>query len=113
MREDIRMKVLDLLKTYPDNMRKIAQLNYELAHPSQISATEMLEAMAFKKGNGERHSVGEVSDKTLYIAMNYRNEAFRKTVKCLRIIIACWFHWSVRPSGCGITSRCSIRDRRR
>ena len=78
MREDIRMKVLDLLKTYPDNMRKIAQLNYELAHPSQISATEMLEAMAFKKGNGERHSVGEVSDKTLYIAMNYRNEAFRK-----------------------------------
>lgn len=67
MREDIRMKVLDLLKTYPDNMRKIAQLNYELAHPSQISATEMLEAMAFKKGNGERHSVGEVSDKTLYI----------------------------------------------
>ena len=26
MREDIRMKVLDLLKTYPDNMRKIAQL---------------------------------------------------------------------------------------
>ena len=78
MREDIRMKVLDLLKAYPDNMRKIAQLNYELAHPSQISATEMLEAMAFKKGNSERHSVGEVSDKTLYIAMNYRNEAFRE-----------------------------------
>ena len=48
MREDIRMKVLDLLKTYPDNMRKIAQLNYELAHPSQISATEMLEAMVPK-----------------------------------------------------------------
>ena len=42
MREDIRMKVLDLLKAYPDNMRKIAQLNYELEHPSQISATEML-----------------------------------------------------------------------
>ncbi len=78
MREDIRMKVIAMLNEYPDNMRKIAQLNYELAHPSQISATEMLEAMAFKKGNGERHSVGEVSDKTLYIAMNYRNEAFRE-----------------------------------
>ena len=78
MREDIRMKVIAMLKEYPDNMRKIAQLKYELAHSSKISETEVLEAMAFKRGDGERYPIGEVSDKTLYIAMNYRNEAFRE-----------------------------------
>lgn len=76
MCENIKSRIIKLLEEYPQNIRRIAQLRYELTHPSIVSPTEMMEAMAFAKGTGEGfRPTGYISDKTLYIAMNYRETA--------------------------------------
>ena len=76
MSEDAKKCVLHLLEEYRKNIRKIAQLRYELEHPSLVSPAEMMEAMTFAKGTREgSRPVGYVSDKTLYIAMNYQEAA--------------------------------------
>ena len=48
----------------------------------------MIEAMSFAKGNGEAHSSGTVSNKTLYIAMNYQQEAERLRSEAVEEIIS-------------------------
>ena len=70
-----REKIIELLKDYPRMKKKISLLRYELEHPVKLSPEEMIEAMSFAKGSGEAHSSGTVSNKTLYIAMNYQQEA--------------------------------------
>ncbi len=76
MKEDNRSHVVALLEEYRVNIRKIAQLRYELDHPMTVSPAEMIDAMSFGKGAGEgRPSPGYVSNKTLYIAMNYQEKA--------------------------------------
>ncbi len=78
MSEDAKKCVLHLLEEYRTNIRKIAQLRYELEHPTLVSPAEMMEAMTFAKGIGEgSRPTGYVSDKTLYIAMNYQDTAAR------------------------------------
>lgn len=71
----VKEYVIELLKDYRKMQQKIALLRFELAHPAQVSATEMIHAMAFSRDGGEGHPAGHISDKTLYIAMNYQNEA--------------------------------------
>ena len=66
MSEDTKKRVLHLLEEYRMNIRRIAQLRYELEHPALVSPTEMMEAMTFAKGTGEGpRPAGYVSDKTL------------------------------------------------
>ncbi len=78
MKKLIRVQVIKMLESYPINIRKIAQLRYELEHPALVSPAEMMEAMTFAKGTGEgSRPTGYVSDKTLYIAMNYQDTAAR------------------------------------
>ena len=67
--------VTSLLQNYRTNKRKIEQLRYELEHPARVSPDEMIEAMNFAKGDGEGRSSGSVSNKTLYIAMNFQSAA--------------------------------------
>lgn len=74
---DMKKQVMGLLERYPDTMRKIAVLRYELEHPATISPDEMIDALSFASGEGEGRSSGHVSNKTLYIAMNYQTEAAR------------------------------------
>lgn len=76
MSGDAKKCVQHLLEEYHKNIRKIAQLRYELEHPNLVSPAEMMEAMNFAKGTGEgSRPVGYISDKTLYIAMNYQEAA--------------------------------------
>lgn len=76
MNESIKAQVLKMLENYPMNIRRIGQLRYELEHPALVSPAEIMEAMTFAKGTGEgSRPVGYVSDKTLYIAMNYQETA--------------------------------------
>jgi len=76
MSEENKKYVQHLLEEYRMNVRKIAQLRYELEHPALVSPAEIIEAMTFTKGSGEgARPVGCVSDKTLYIAMNYQETA--------------------------------------
>lgn len=74
MNNDMRSYVINLLETYQERTRKIALLHYELEHPARTSEAEMISAMALGHGaGGSSHTEGHISDKTLYIALNYQN----------------------------------------
>jgi len=75
MSVDVREYVVDLLKTYPEREWKIALLHYELEHAAHTSGDEMIQAMALGHRDGGGPSDGHISDKTLYIALNYQNKA--------------------------------------
>lgn len=70
-------KIIELLRDYPKMKEKISLLRYELEHPIKLSPEEMIEVMSFAKGNEDAHQSGAVSNKTLYIAMNYQQETDR------------------------------------
>ena len=75
MSNDTKDKIIKLLTDYPELKRKINLLRYELEHPATVTPEDLLESMNFAKGTGEGHPSGSVSNKTLYIAMNYKYEA--------------------------------------
>lgn len=77
MSAEMKNYVLNLLDTYQDRERKIAVLRYELAHPARVTETEQIEAMSYGRGDGLGHTKGRVSNKTLYIALNYEEQAER------------------------------------
>ena len=75
MNNDMRSYVINLLETYQERTRKIALLHYELEHPARTSEAEMISAMALGHGaGGSSHTEGHISDKTLYIALNYQSK---------------------------------------
>lgn len=74
MSAEMNAHVLNLLETYRERERKIALLRYELEHPAHVSSQEMVEAMSLRRGDGSSLSGGHVSDKTLYIALNYQEK---------------------------------------
>ena len=75
MNHNAKDQVLSLLQSYRATKRKIEQLRYELEHPARVTPDEMIEAMNFAKGDGEGRPSGSVSNKTLYIAMNFQSAA--------------------------------------
>lgn len=76
MNTDMKAYVLDLLSPYPKRKREIEVLRYELTHPAQVSPADQLEAMNYAHGNTDgKPSTGHVSDKTLFIALNYQEKA--------------------------------------
>ena len=76
MNTDTKEQVIGLLKAYKENQVKMDVLSYELNHPAHVSPEEQTEAMIYGHGDGdgtERPS-GHISDKTLYIALNYQEK---------------------------------------
>ena len=69
--------VLKLLESYNERERKIAVLRYNLEHPTTVSRAEQIEAMNFRHDDSLGHSTGHISNKTLYIALNYEEQAER------------------------------------
>ena len=63
---NVKDYVVQELESYPRTLRQIAVLRYELEHPVQVSTEEMLDAMAFARGEHFGVAPGHVSDKTLY-----------------------------------------------
>lgn len=74
---DVKKKVLDLLRNYRVNERRIALLRYEINHPPLVSAEEMIEALTFSRSEVSGTSGGGVSDRTLHIALNYEDRMNR------------------------------------
>lgn len=73
-KNNMRTYVLNLLETCQERKRKIALLHYEMEHPARTSELEIISAIALGHGDSSiSHSDGHVSDKTLYIALNYQN----------------------------------------
>lgn len=77
MSADMRTYILQLLKTYRERERKIAILRYELANPAKVSDIEQIEAMSYAQGDGLGRTKGRISNKTLYIALNYKEQVNR------------------------------------
>lgn len=75
MSTEDRKKIISDLNDYLNIKKKISILRYELEHPASVSPEEMLESMNFAHGDGSGFSGGNVSNKTLYIAMNYQYAA--------------------------------------
>ena len=74
--QEVREHVIELLKSYPSMIQKIALLRHEWKNPAQITDSEMLSAMTFSKGEpGSRPVPGHISDKTYHIAVNYHSQA--------------------------------------
>lgn len=75
MSADMKEYVSKLLENYCACERKIAVLRYELEHPTEVGRSEQIEAMNYGNGDGAGHSKGHISNKTLYIALNYEEQA--------------------------------------
>jgi hypothetical protein len=70
-------KIIGILKSYPHKKRQIEQLRFELAHPAEIGADELIDALALAGKPAEEGGIrgGRVSDRTMAIAMRYRDMA--------------------------------------
>ncbi len=70
---NMKAHVVQLLETYPEREKQIALLHYEMRHTARISPEEMIGGMSLGHSDsmgGSSH--GHISDKTMYIALNYQ-----------------------------------------
>ena len=74
-KKEMRDWVVQELNSYPEKIRQVRILRYELEHMPTVSPNEVLEAMSYAHGDEKNHSAGHISDKTLYIALNYQSRA--------------------------------------
>ena len=77
MSAEMIKKVENLLKSYREREWKIAVLQHKMKNPVRVTETEVAEAMNYAHGDGQEHTPGRVSNKTLYIALNYKEQAER------------------------------------
>ena len=75
MNTDMKKHVVHLLDTYHKRARQIAVLRYELSDPVKITEEEMIDTLQFAHQEGAGHTDGHISNKTPYIAMNYKEKA--------------------------------------
>ena len=75
MNTEMKNRVLELLDNYHKRARLIALLRYELAHPAQVTEKDLIGAMNFARQEGAGRPEGHISNKTLYIALNYQDRA--------------------------------------
>ena len=71
---DTRSMVMSILTQFRDNQRRIEMLRYELEHPATVTADDMIDALSFGHGEQVGTSSGHISNKTLYIALNYQDK---------------------------------------
>lgn len=70
-------KTISMLEGYLEQQRRIAALRYDFDHIDYVTEEEVIGQMALpgKPEDGGGRAVGHISDKTMYIALNYRNQA--------------------------------------
>lgn len=74
--KEMKENILRLLKSYPAEKKKIELLHFEQQNLRKITPEEVLETMAFAKGDGGvRPPEGHISDKTYHIALHYQDQA--------------------------------------
>lgn len=83
-------RVIQLLKSYPDRERQIAALHYKMQHNAQVTSDEVIAAMSLGHGDGVGGSgKGHISDKTMYIALNYKERVDRMNTEAANEIARC------------------------
>ena len=75
MSNTTQARVMALLETYPDNIRKIAVYRYELEHMASVTPDEVIGSMNFTHSDGIGTVTGHISNKTAYIALHYQEKA--------------------------------------
>lgn len=110
MNVEIRAHVLQLLKDYPEREREIALLRYELEHPTQISLDEMIDSMSFSAGDNTSMSKNHVSNKTLYIALNYQQKVDKINKEVVDEIATRLMEWEEKQSR--LNNYVSLLDKR-
>lgn len=75
MNTEIKNCVMDLLANYHNRKREIALLQYELTCPAKVTEDEMIAAMTYARPDEPGRPAGHISNKTLYIALNYQDRA--------------------------------------
>lgn len=75
MNAEIKKRVINLLDSYHRRARQIALLRYELDHPARVTENEVIEAMSYARQEETGRPAGHISNKTLYIALNYQDQA--------------------------------------
>ena len=75
MNTDMKKYVVHLLDTYHKRARQIAVLRYELSDPAKITEEEMIDTLQFVRHESSGRPEGHISNKTPYIAMNYKEKA--------------------------------------
>lgn len=75
MNTDMKAHVINLLETYLERERQISLLHYEMRHGARVSPEEMIDGMSLgHSANMGSSGKGHISNKTLYIALNYREQ---------------------------------------
>lgn len=77
MNTDMKAHVINLLESYSKRERQIALLHYEMQHTARVSPEEVIDAMSLGHGDDMGGSKGHISDKTMYIALNYQERMER------------------------------------
>lgn len=78
MNIDMKAHVTSLLENYSKREQQIALLHYEMRRGARISPEEMINGMSLGHGDSMGGiGKGHVSDKTLYIALNYQEQMDR------------------------------------
>ena len=70
----LKDRILNLLTNYIDDKRRLSLLKFEQVHPPKLNESDMIEGMMLGRNGDDQHcsSMGHISDKTYYVAMNYR-----------------------------------------
>lgn len=108
---NIKNYVIQELEAYPRILRQISVLRYEMEHPAHVSAQEMLDAMTYACGDRTGSSPGHVSDKTFYIAMNYRQKAAAANSEISEEISQSYWNWSVKRAELNTMLGCWTAER--
>lgn len=75
---EMKEHILDLLENYSKREQQINLLHYEMKHSARISPEELIDSMALGHGDGMGgSSKGHISNKTMYIALNYQERMNR------------------------------------
>lgn len=78
MNVETKEHVFSLLENYSKREQQISLLHYEMKHSAHVSPEEVIEGMALGHGDGMGGSgKGRISNKTMYIALNYQERMDR------------------------------------
>ncbi len=78
MEFDMKTHVTQLLESYHERERQIALLHYEMQHTARILPEEMINGMSLGHSDSMGGSCrGHISNKTMYIALNYQEQMER------------------------------------
>lgn len=75
MSAESRSRVINLLESFREREQKIALLKYELMNFPHASPGEVIDSMGLSHSCELSHPSGCISDKTLFIALNYQDRA--------------------------------------